>query len=129
MIHSNSTQLKIMTNMTKRQSPIMMTATTLVVVVILSLCVCGGLSSCSREYSREGFRSKVIRVEGGWGYDIFLDKKVVIHQPFIPAISGAKPFPSKKSARKAAQVVIDQFIDTGSPSLTKEMVEEILKDE
>ena len=103
-----------------------MTTAALAVVVIFSFLVCHYF--CNNGYSREGLTSKVIRVEGGWGYDIFLEKKMIIHQPFIPALSGAKPFASRRAAKRVARVVIDQLVETGSPTLTIETVNKILEE-
>ena len=44
--------------------------------------------------------------ENDWGYDIYFNGKLYIHQPQIPAISGTKGFVSEKDARKVANLVI-----------------------
>lgn len=45
----------------------------------------------------------------GWGYNIYRNKKLFIHQPHIPAISGNKGFVSKTDADKIAQLVISKI--------------------
>ena len=99
-----------------------MTTTALVVVVILSIALSGGCA-------RSGFSYDVYEVVGGWGYDVKYEGQVKIHQPFIPAISGSKPFPSKRTAKQTARAVIDQILETGSPTLSIETVNKILEDE
>ena len=101
---------------------ILMTTTALVVVVILSIALSGGCA-------RRGFSYDVYQVVGGWGYDVKYEGQVKIHQPFIPAVSGSKPFPSKRTAKQTARAVIDQILETGSPTLSIETVNKILEDE
>ena len=42
----------------------------------------------------------------GFGYDIYVNNKLFIHQTTIPAIPGNKGFATKADAEKAAKVVI-----------------------
>ncbi len=37
----------------------------------------------------------------GWGYDIYADGKLYIHQPHIPAVNGNRGFQSQQNAEKA----------------------------
>ena len=72
------------------------------------------------------YRVDVYRVDKGWGYDIILKNKVYIHQPFIPAIEGKKPFPDKKSARRTGELVITKLKDHKPPAVSKEELKSIL---
>jgi hypothetical protein len=45
----------------------------------------------------------------GWGYDIVVDGKLMIHQPHIPAISGYKGFESKDKALVTAEFVVSKI--------------------
>ena len=49
---------------------------------------------------------KTFKNDFGWGYDIYLEGKLYIHQPYIPAISGNEPFRSEEDARKTGQLII-----------------------
>ena len=42
----------------------------------------------------------------GWGYDIFLNGSLFIHQPHIPAVYGIKGFISEQQAIEVANFVI-----------------------
>jgi hypothetical protein len=53
--------------------------------------------------------SKIFQDSTGWGYDIYLNSKLYIHQPFIPAISGNKPFSTKQDAEKVSQLTISKL--------------------
>jgi hypothetical protein len=44
-----------------------------------------------------------------WGYDIYSDDKLFIHQLSIPAISGNAGFKTKADAEKVAKLVIDKI--------------------
>jgi hypothetical protein len=43
--------------------------------------------------------------DDGWGYDIFINGKMYIHQPYIPAVSGLQTFKTDADAKKAAEFV------------------------
>jgi len=57
------------------------------------------------------------RSGNGWGYSVSADNKVIIMQPFIPAVEGKKPFSSRKDARKAGKMVIGKMKEGAEPSL------------
>jgi hypothetical protein len=62
---------------------------------------------------RDDTRLTTFRSESGWGYTISTqDRKVVICQPYIPAVEGKRPFVTRKDARRAARIVKAR-IDTG----------------
>ena len=43
-------------------------------------------------------------VQNTWGYDIFMGKQLLIHQPCVPGLSGNKGFQDKITAEKAAKL-------------------------
>ena len=54
---------------------------------------------------------KVIRAAGdSYGYDIYVDGKLYIHQLTIPGMPGNHGFRSKESAEKVAQLVKDKLL-------------------
>jgi len=42
----------------------------------------------------------------GYGYDIYANERLLVHQPSVPGISGTKGFGRKVDARKVAGLVI-----------------------
>lgn len=52
---------------------------------------------------------KTYTVSGGWGYDIFVNEKLYIHQPAIPAIAGNKSFVSEDEAVEVANIMISKI--------------------
>ena len=68
--------------------------------------------------NRHRYYVNVFESEGGWGYDILYNNKTIIHQPFIPAIDGKKPFSTKLLAEKTSRLVINKLRNNKSPRLT-----------
>ena len=69
--------------------------------------------------SAETLKATTFRVSGGWGYDIAVHGKGYIHQPFIPGIPGRKPFPDRRSARRASKTVKARLANGLAPVLTQ----------
>ncbi len=44
-------------------------------------------------------------VLGGFGYDIYVDNKLYVHQPHVPAVAGTKGFSSAENATKTGEFV------------------------
>ena len=44
-----------------------------------------------------------------WGYDIYTDGKLTIHQPTIPGLPGNEGFKTKEAAQKVAEFVITKM--------------------
>jgi hypothetical protein len=61
-----------------------------------------------------------------YGYDIFSDGKLLIHQPSVPGMSGNEGFKSKQSSEKVAQLVINK-VKKGEmpPTVTKEELQKL----
>lgn len=55
------------------------------------------------------FYKIITSVQDTYGYDIWQDKAVVIHQPSIPGMPGNKGFVKKKDAEKVASLVISKI--------------------
>ncbi|OQP50168.1 hypothetical protein A4D02_27445 [Niastella koreensis] len=45
----------------------------------------------------------------GYGYDIYVNGKLFVHQPFVPGLSGVKGFSRKSDARKVAILVVKKI--------------------
>ncbi len=107
----------------------------LLLLFILTIQACHG--PASRDHSRSDAEKKVVLSvrafksdsSGKWGYEILIDKKVYIHQEFIPALEGEQPFRSKKEALKVGRAVLKKMTTQNTPTLTREEVLEILKRE
>lgn len=69
---------------------------------------------------RDSLRLKTFRSETGWGYCITTGGKVVIWQPYIPAVEGKRPFGAKIDARRAGKIMINKINKGIEPFLTTE---------
>jgi hypothetical protein len=72
------------------------------------------------------YKVELFKNGNGWGYDILVNNKTYIHQPFIPAIEGQVPFGDKESARKTARLVVKKLQNHKSPGITKEDLNSII---
>ena len=69
---------------------------------------------------RDNIDYKVFKTDAGWGYNILVNKRIFIHQEYIPAIIGNNPFPNKEAAKKAAKMIIIKLKMGQIPAITKE---------
>ena len=44
-----------------------------------------------------------------WGYDIYVDGKLYVHQPHIPATSGNTGFKNERDAKNTAELVVKKI--------------------
>lgn len=56
-------------------------------------------------YSQEVFQNP----DKTFGYDIYADRKKIVHQPSIPALQGNKGFKTNAQAQKVAALVISKI--------------------
>ena len=75
-----------------------------------------------------GISVKPFQIDGGWGYDIYIDGKRYIHQPHLPAVGGNQPFATELQAKKVGAFVADK-IGRGimPPSVTPAEVDSLIK--
>jgi len=51
----------------------------------------------------------------GYGYDIYVDNALKVHQPHIPAVSGNKGFSTEEKAKRAGEFVGNKFRNNVMP--------------
>lgn len=90
--------------------------------LLLVACVIGYRYSQASENGKK-LELQTFNTEGGWGYEILLDKKVMISQPIVPVIDTIMPFPSEKSARTLGQIVLKKIINKEDFAVSKQEVE------
>ena len=59
--------------------------------------------------NKQDVTAKIIKVENGWGYDIYLNNKRYIHQYLIPGVSGMHAFSTQEKALITANFVIEKI--------------------
>jgi hypothetical protein len=61
----------------------------------------------------------------GWGYDVYRNDSIYIHQEYMPAVEGRKGFATEAEAKKIGDLVLEKMKKNDLPVVT---VEEILGD-
>ena len=58
---------------------------------------------------KTGLYYNCFKTEQGWGYDVLVNERIIIHQPMIPGKQGVAGFNSEKEAGADAQSVIEKI--------------------
>lgn len=84
-----------------------------------------GLLAFAKVAGQTSWTYRVIEVDGGYGYEILRDQKVMIHQDCMPSVSGRQPFESKKRADQVAQVVLSKLKKGEGPTVSMEEIKKM----
>lgn len=93
-------------------------------VATISLGLFSGIAFSPRDSARPAEDSeaeadvyfKVFRNDSdGWGYDVYRDDAVFIHQPHVPAIVGHRGFSTEEDARRVAALVAEKIREEMMP--------------
>jgi hypothetical protein len=84
---------------------------------IVKLLFCSGilLISCQKNSKYE---IKITQQNSGFGYQILKKHKILISQPFIPAIQGEKTFKNETDAQKTADLVVSKIDKYSLPKIS-----------
>ncbi len=66
-------------------------------------------STTMNNTENDSYSSKTFMVGQYWGYDIYKDKQLLVHQPNIPAIEGSRGFSSEEKAISVANLTIQKL--------------------
>jgi hypothetical protein len=81
----------------------------IIVVLILFTCFAVKAQQLPSSAENKNLSYKIISsINKTWGYDIYNNGKLIIHQPAIPALPGNTGFKTKPEAEKVAQLVISK---------------------
>ncbi len=86
-----------------------MKAKMMMIKTMIRLLLCCGILLISCGKKSTGLEIKVTKQNSGYGYQILKKQKVIINQPFIPAIEGEKTFKNKEDAQKTADLVMNKI--------------------
>lgn len=64
---------------------------------------------------KQGLHYNVFKAENGWGYDVLVNERIFIHQPFIPGKPGNSGYNSKEEAAAGAKTVIESIKSGENP--------------
>jgi hypothetical protein len=68
---------------------------------------------------------KPIHTSKGWGYNIYTDGKIYIHQDIVPAIPTNRGFRTKEDAMAVGKIVYDRLISRQMPMVTAKEVQDM----
>ncbi|WP_345200424.1 DUF4907 domain-containing protein [Chryseobacterium ginsengisoli] len=74
------------------------------------------LISCGKKHGN--LEIKITRQNSGYGYQILKKQKIMINQPFIPAIQGEKSFKNETDAQKTADLVVNKIEKYSFPKIS-----------
>ncbi|KAB7529193.1 DUF4907 domain-containing protein [Flagellimonas olearia] len=74
----------------------------------------------SEEEDKAQFRTEVIKVGNGYGYQIFYGDRLLIQQECIPVLRGNVPFQNPEDATSVAGLVVEKIAERQSPELSLE---------
>jgi len=81
----------------------------------------------AEQVSKANLSYKVIAAEGnGYGYDVYADGRILIHQPTVPGQPGISGFRKKSDSEKVAELVIRK-LKNGEvpPTVTEEELKKL----
>src|ERR1700746_4082726 len=96
-----------------------------IIVIAAAASIAAAIPFILNRKSEQAISYKVFHSGTGWGYDIAMNGKLIIHQECIPAINEKKQFLSEAQARETAQLVISKLKNNKFPTLSKTEVEQI----
>lgn len=75
----------------------------------------------AEQLAKANITFKIISVENGYGYDVYVDGKKLIHQPNIPGQPGMAGFRKKEDSERVAELVIKKLKNKEvPPAITEE---------
>ena len=74
------------------------------------------LIACNKKNKQLGI--KIIKQPAGYGYQIIKNKKIVINQPYIPAVQGEQVFKDSLQALKTANLVLRKIGNSSFPRIS-----------
>jgi hypothetical protein len=93
---------------------------TLVFIIALFI----GLETKKQRALKE-FKIETFKRSNGWGYDIKLKNKILIHQELIPSIAGNQRFHSEMEAKKVACLVIKKLERKTLPTIYQQELDSL----
>ena len=124
--------LKLTLHKTVQRSKIIVSGITLITIIFFTQAIghAGAKSSSTSVIDKninDIFSYKAIpSTDGTWGYNIYINQKLAIHQPNIPGRPGKAGFKTKEAAQKVAELVIEK-LKKGEmpPTITEEELKKL----
>ena len=98
-----------------------------ILILAFSVVIASGILLAGKKQPvSQQVESRVYVVNGGWGYDILVSKKLFIHQESVPVLQTLQPFKTKEEAELVAGLVVQKLESGHTPTLSKFDLEKIL---
>ena len=68
---------------------------------------------------------KIFHTTTGWGYDILVNKRLFIHQQYVPVLAEKKGFATEESAGAIARMVVHKLKNNEVPTLTYDELSQV----
>lgn len=88
------------------------------IVLVVSVLICAGLFVFANKKQKPTVKAQCFFAASGWGYDILVNDKLLIHQVSVPALKGDRGFATKEQAEQAASLIINKIENGQEPTLT-----------
>jgi len=95
------------------------------IVAALSV-VCCGFIVWKNQQPKPSVSYSVFHSQSGWGYNIFIDTSIFIHQDMVPTLATQKGFGNRQQAIASARLVINKMKNGQLPTLTQPEIQHIL---
>lgn len=95
-------------------------------MLAVSVLICAGIFVFDNRKQKPAVKAQCFLAASGWGYDILVNGKLLIHQVSVPAISGDRGFEKKEQAEQAASLIINKIENGREPTLTTFDVQKIV---
>ncbi len=82
---------------------------TVIALVILVIVIQTKQRTSNNPYLNANTQVKTYEGETGWGYDIYVDGVLLIHQPNIPALPGNRGFTIEADAQRVAKLIVGKI--------------------
>lgn len=73
--------------------------------------------------SPKGLSYNCYKTDRGWGYDVLVNDRIIIHQPFVPGKEGLNGFSTEKEAGIDAQTVIEKIKSGEHPLFSQKQLQ------
>jgi hypothetical protein len=83
------------------------------------------LLSVNKQHKQFENHIGTFKADGGWGYNILIKNKIIIHQEIIPAIEGNQKFESENDANKVAELVLLKLKSGKMPTISRSEIDSL----
>lgn len=81
-----------------------------------------------KDQGEDIYKVETFESGNGWGYQIKIrsNEKVIIQQPYMPCVTGNKPFPDEQSASGTGYLILSKLLNGENPSISIEELESVM---